>query len=284
MGTLYLIATPIGNLEDITLRALRLLGSVQLIAAEDTRHTRKLLDRYEITTPTLAYHEHNKLVRLDTILGALQIGDVALVSDAGTPAINDPGYELVGAAITAGWPVVPVPGPSAPIAALIASGLPTDRWTFLGFLPNRGAARRSMLSECAALPTTLICFEAPHRLQAALSDLLLVLGDRRIAVARELTKLHEEIVRGTITTVQAHFAVHSPRGECTLVIDRAPPQDTPSPEVDDNAWQARAGEQLQILAEQGIGGAAAVKQVAKTLGVDRHEVYALWNELREARD
>lgn len=274
-----MIATPIGNLEDITLRALRLLGSVRLIAAEDTRHTGRLLQHFKITTPQVAYHEHNKLARLDTILQALAEGDVALVSDAGTPAINDPGYELVVAAIAAGYAVVPVPGPAAPIAALIASGLPTDRWVFVGFLPSRGAARRAFLGEWAVLPATLICFEAPHRLRAALTDLLTVFGDRRMAAARELTKLHEEWIRGTISTVQTHFAAHNPRGEFTLVIDRGQAITTATV-VDQGDWRITARQQLRELADAGTSGPAAVKQIVKALGVPRNEVYALWNELR----
>lgn len=282
IGTLYLIATPIGNLEDITLRALRLLSSVQLIAAEDTRHTGRLLARHAIATPLLAYHEHNKLQRLDAILARLAEGDVALVSDAGMPAINDPGYELVVAAIDAGYPVVPIPGASAPVAALVVSGLPTDRWTFIGFLPPRSAARRSLLTTFASVPTTLLCFETPHRLLAALEDIHAVLGERRMAAARELTKLHEEVVRGTVTTVQEHFATHAPRGEFTLIIDRmaAEQQQMTGDAMD---WQARARTELATMAASGVTGTTAVKQVAKALGVPRNEVYALWNDIRDEK-
>lgn len=221
MGTLYLVATPIGNLEDITQRAIRILSSAALIAAEDTRQTRKLLDHYGIRTATIAYHEHNKLIRIEPILAALAGGDVALVSDAGTPALNDPGYELVRATLAAGYAVSPVPGPSAPLAALVVSGLPTDAFIYLGYLPRRAGERREFIRKSAALPYTLIFLETPHRLKEALEDLRWVLGDRQMAAARELTKLHEEIRRGTIGEVLEHFKAITPRGEFTLVVAAA---------------------------------------------------------------
>lgn len=280
MGTLHLIATPIGNLEDITLRALRLLREVRLIAAEDTRHTRRLLSHYEITAPLLSYHEHNKLQRIDAILAALQDGDVALVSDAGTPAINDPGYELVVATIEAGFAVSPVPGPSAPIAALIASGLPTDQWTFLGFLPHRAKARRTFLDRVQHLQTTLVCFETPHRLQTALADIASTLGNRRMCAARELTKLHEEFVRGSVADVITHFEATSPRGEFVLVIEGAIEKIDPQP-CNEGEWQASAQARLRELRDRGVSGSAAARQVAKDLGVARGEVYALWVALSE---
>jgi 16S rRNA (cytidine1402-2'-O)-methyltransferase len=274
MGTLFIVATPIGNLEDITLRAVRLLREARLIAAEDTRHTRRLLGRYEITTPCVSYHEHNKLARLDTILAALAEGDVALVSDAGTPAINDPGYELVVAAIAAGFPVTPVPGPSAPLAALVASGLPTAQWTYLGFLPSNRSERRAFLAAAAAWPTTLLCFETPHRLRDALEDIAATLGDRRICVARELTKLHEEFVRGTVAEASAHFAEHAPRGEFVLVIEGFVAPAAPVGPADD--WEAQARLRLRALQAEGVSGSAAAKRVAKELQVERAAVYGLW--------
>ncbi len=279
MGTLYVIATPIGNLEDLTLRAIRLLREVQLIAAEDTRHTRRLLQRYEITTRTVSYHEHNKLARRELLLQALSEGDIALVSDAGTPAINDPGYELVVAAIEAGFAVSPVPGPSAPLAALVASGLPTAQWTYLGFLPSKRTERRAFLGEYARLATTLLCFETPHRLADALADIQQAWGDRRICVARELTKLHEEFVRGQVSDVIAHFAAHPPRGEFVLVIEgySAPPAPS-DPQAD---WQALARSRLHALQAAGVAGGAAAKQVAKELGVGRGDVYGLWVALND---
>jgi len=219
MSTLYLVATPIGNLEDITLRALRVLREVTCIAAEDTRRTRQLLAHFGIQGKTLlAYHEHNERQRTAGLLARLAQGDVALVSDAGTPLLNDPGYGLVRAALDAGHRVVPVPGPSAPLAALIVSGLPTDSFLYLGYLPRRAPERRARLREIAGLTCTLIALETPHRLLAALDDIQHVLGDRDIAVARELTKVHEEVFRGTVTQAQAHFRRQAPRGEFTLVI------------------------------------------------------------------
>ena len=216
MSNLYVVATPIGNLEDITLRALRIMREVNLIAAEDTRKTRRLLAAYEIKTPMTSYHEHNKLTKLDYILNCLENGDVALVSSAGMPGISDPGYELIIAAHQRNIPVVPVPGASAVMTALAVSGLPTDRFIYLGFLPGKGAERRRRLESVAGETGTVIAFEAPHRLKAALKDMLLVLGDREVAVCRELTKIHEEVFRGTVSQAVARFT--EPRGEFTLVI------------------------------------------------------------------
>ncbi len=216
MGTLYLVATPIGNLEDLSARALRILRQVDLIAAEDTRVTRKLLTHFDIHTPVTSYFEHNKLTKLDALLAQLNRGDVALVSDAGTPALNDPGYELVCAALEAGHRVSPVPGPSAPIAALISSGLPTDSFLYLGYLPRKSSERKNMVGQVADLPYTLVFLETPHRLQDSLEDLESMLGDRQIAVARELTKIHEEIWRGSISSAKDYFK--TPRGEFVLIL------------------------------------------------------------------
>ncbi len=222
MPTLYLVSTPIGNLEDITLRALRVLREASLIAAEDTRRTQKLLNHYDIHTPLISYHEHNQRRRERRLLEALAQGDVALVSDAGTPLINDPGAALVQAALAAGHRVTPIPGPSAPLAALVASGLPTEAFLYLGYLPRKSAARRAFLQTVADLPYTLLFLETPQRLQAALDDLAAVLGPQRpLTVARELTKQHEEFLRGTVADAQAHFAEHPPRGEFVLVVGGA---------------------------------------------------------------
>jgi len=218
MGTLYLVATPIGNLEDITARALRILRQVQLIAAEDTRHTGRLLSHYDIHTPLTSYHEHNKLSKLERVLSTLNAGDVALVSDAGTPGLNDPGYELVRATLDAGYTISPIPGPSAPISALVASGLPTDSFLYLGYLPRKSGERRNLLDQVSNLPYTLIFLETPHRLLAALHDIQEMLGDRLMSVAREITKLHEEFFRGKVSQAQAHFQAQAPRGEITLVV------------------------------------------------------------------
>ncbi|MEW6086171.1 MAG: 16S rRNA (cytidine(1402)-2'-O)-methyltransferase [Chloroflexota bacterium] len=219
MGTLYLVATPIGNLEDMSPRAIRILHEASLIAAEDTRHTGNLLKHFEIQTPLTSYFEHNKLSKLDFILDKLSTGDVALVSDAGTPAINDPGYELVRAALASGADVVPVPGPSAPIAALAVSGLPTDSFLYLGYLPHKKTERHKFVGQIANLPYTLIFLESPHRVLDSLADLLASLGDRRICVAREMTKMFEEYWRGTISGAMDHFKSKEVRGEFTLVVE-----------------------------------------------------------------
>lgn len=219
MGTLYLVATPIGNLEDISPRALRVLKEVKLIAAEDTRHTKILLDHFQIKTPTTSYFEHNKINKLDAILDALSQGDVALVSDAGAPAINDPGYELVKAALTASFDVRPVPGPSAPISALAVSGLPTDSFLYLGYLPHKKNERKKSLEQISEHPYTLIFLESPHRLLHSLADIQDALGNRRICIAREMTKLYEEYFRGDIAQAITYFKSKEPRGEFTLVIE-----------------------------------------------------------------
>jgi 16S rRNA (cytidine1402-2'-O)-methyltransferase len=275
MGTLYLVSTPIGNLEDITLRALRVLREATLIAAEDTRHTRRLLAHYTIETPCISYHEHNKLARQDELLAALAAGDVALVSDAGTPALSDPGYELVCACIAAGIPVTPIPGPSAPLAALVAAGLPTERFYYLGFLPRRSAERQALFRGLAALPATLVCFESPHRLAAALADALAVLGDRPAVVARELTKLHEEFVRLPLSEARAHFLAHHPRGECTVLIAGAAAGAAPAPQ-DAAATEAAMRARLRDLRAEGQRGSAAARTVAREYGQPRSAVYQIW--------
>ncbi|HNT26026.1 MAG TPA: 16S rRNA (cytidine(1402)-2'-O)-methyltransferase [Anaerolineales bacterium] len=274
MSTLYLVATPIGNLEDLSLRARRVLSEVRLVAAEDTRHTAHLLSHYDIHTPAISYHEHNKLVRLDRVLAALAEGDVALVSDAGTPALNDPGYELVRAALQAGHTVSPIPGPSAPLAALVASGLPTDAFLYLGYLPRKHSERRRMLEGVAGLPYTLIFLETPHRLLDALEDLQAVLGDRQSAAGRELTKLHEEIVRGPLSHLHQHFTQQAPRGEFTLV-------------VAGRAAEAGRWDEARLLTaiRQARQGSEAPSQAAKRLasesGWPRSEVYRLMQDQPE---
>ena len=218
MSTLYLVATPIGNLEDISARAIRILKEVQLIAAEDTRHTAKLLNHFEIKTLSTSYYEHNKKKKLNKVLDVLDKSNVALVSDAGTPGLNDPGFLLVKAALDAGHTVSPIPGPSAPIAALVVSGLPTDRFLYLGYLPRKSGERQRTVQEVQDMPYTLIFFEAPHRIADSLVDLQTILGDRDIAVAGELTKMYEDVFRGSISQAQEYFKNHPARGEYTLVI------------------------------------------------------------------
>jgi 16S rRNA (cytidine1402-2'-O)-methyltransferase len=219
VGTLYVVATPIGNLEDITLRALRILKEVPLVAAEDTRVTRTLFRAHNIHTPLVSFHEFTSPTRRGRLIDRLADGDVALVTDAGTPGVSDPGFPLIRDALAAGHDVVPVPGPSSVIAALVASGLPTHTFTFLGFLPRTSATRRKLLSQHAESETTLLVFESPHRVVAALKDMVVTLGaDRPIAIGRELTKHFEEIFRGTVSAALAHFEQRPPRGEFTLVI------------------------------------------------------------------
>ncbi|HJW91304.1 MAG TPA: 16S rRNA (cytidine(1402)-2'-O)-methyltransferase, partial [Anaerolineales bacterium] len=265
MGTLYLVATPIGNLEDLSARAVRVLSEVRLIAAEDTRQTGKLLTHFGILTPLTSYHQHSQERKIRQILESLSEGDVALVSDAVTPSLNDPGYELVRAALEAGYPVSPIPGPSAPIAALVVSGLPTDAFLYLGYLPRKQSERRRLLEKIAGLPYTLIFLETPHRLLVALVDLEAVLGDRQAAVAREMTKLFEEIYRGPLSTARAHFASQEPRGEFTLVIaGAAVQQETWSPE------RLRAA--LQESLAQGLSSSQIASQVAARSGWPRREV------------
>ncbi len=265
MGTLYLVGTPIGNLEDISLRALRVLKEVALIAAEDTRRIRLLLDRYDLNTPLLSYYEHNKLTRLDCILETLKDKDVALVSDAGMPGLSDPGYELIQAAIKQDVPVVPIPGPSALVTAVVVSGLPADSFVYLGFLPRRKAARRRLLASVADERRTLVAFEAPHRLVRGLTDVLDVLGDRRLAVARELTKLHEEVWRGTVSQAITYFSERKPRGEFTLVIEGA---------AEREPWdEEQVREAMDRLLAEGVGRKEAARQVAQAAGWSSREVY-----------
>lgn len=218
MGTLYLVATPIGNLDDITLRALHVLETVPLIAAEDTRHTRKLLTHFGLRTELISLHARNERRQLSSIVARLHQQDVALVSDAGTPALSDPGVRLVSAALAGGLPVVPIPGPSAVLAALIASGLPTNQFTFLGFLPRKPGELSRVLQDAGAGRRTFVFFESPHRLLKTLAIMAATLGARSLVVAREITKLHEEFVRGTPEVLMRHFSATPPRGELTVVV------------------------------------------------------------------
>ncbi len=272
MGTLFLVATPIGNLEDISPRALRTLREARLIAAEDTRRTRQLLTHFDIATPLTSYFEHNKLAKLEAILAALEAGDVALVSDAGTPNLSDPGYELVRAALAAGHAVVPIPGPSALLAALVASGLPSDAFVYLGFLPRKAGERRQLLASVVAEPRTLVAFEAPHRLLESLADIEAVLGDRPVAVARELTKLHEEIVRAPASQARRHFENKDVLGEITLVVGGA----TSAALV---AWDSeRVRAELDRLVSGGAPKKDAARQVAHRSGWPQRDVYRLATE------
>jgi 16S rRNA (cytidine1402-2'-O)-methyltransferase len=270
MPILYVVATPIGNLEDISLRALRVLREVKLIAAEDTRKTRRLLTAYDIKTPMTSYYEHNKLTKLDYILGQLEKGDVALVSEAGMPGISDPGYELIVAAGKRNIDITLIPGPSAITAALAVSGLPTDRFTFIGFLPNKAAARRKALEAIRDETGTVIALEAPHRITAALEDIRQILGDRHISVCRELTKLHEEVFRGTVGEAIKHFP--APRGEFTLVIQGKGTKE--KPELTDEIEM-----QLHDMYLAGASAKEAVARVAAETGMKKRELYRTWLRL-----
>ncbi len=272
MGTLYLVATPIGNLEDMSPRGVRILRECILIAAEDTRHTGRLLKHFDIKTPLTSYFEHNKLNKLDLILEKLSQGDVALVSDAGMPAINDPGYELVQAALASNFDVLPVPGPSAPITALAVSGLPTDSFLYLGYLPHKSSERRKAVMQIADLHYTLIFLESPHRIVDSLEDILSVLGDRRICVAREMTKMYEEYWRGQVGGAIEHFKSKEPRGEFTLVIEGKKTEDR-------GRWTE--DQLLQAVKEELQAGKSAKEisaELAGQSGWNKKEVYALVNQ------
>jgi 16S rRNA (cytidine1402-2'-O)-methyltransferase len=275
MPILYVVATPIGNLEDITLRALRVLREVKLIAAEDTRKTRRLLTTYDIKTPVTSYYEHNKLTKLDYILDQLKEGDIALVSEAGMPGISDPGYELIVAASKQNIPVVPIPGPSAVTTALAVSGLPTDRFIYIGFLPSKIGARRRVLESIAGEAGTIIALEAPHRLTAALADILAILGDRRISIGRELTKLHEEVFRGTVSGAVKHFT--QPRGEFTLVIEGRAAGEKPQ-------MTEAIEKQLHRMYLTGAKAKEAITAVAAGTGLPRKELYQAWLRLDRVWD
>lgn len=269
-GILYLIATPIGNLEDITHRAIRMLGEVDLIACEDTRHTRKLLNHYGIQTRTVSYHEHNERERAAQLLKLLENGsNVAIVSDAGTPGISDPGYRLTQLAIEGGAQVVSVPGPSALITALVASGLPTDEFLFAGFLPAKANARRARLKQLGAVTATLIFYEGPHRLAATLKDALEILGERNAVIARELTKLHEEIARGRLSDLAERFSTEPVRGEIVLLIDRY----AIVGETTDEVETVNVSVLVSTFENEGMDHRAALKKAARELGLSRDEAY-----------
>ena len=264
-ASLYLVATPIGNLEDITLRALRVLKEADVIACEDTRQTGKLLAHFGIDKPTVSYHEHNEAARTEELLARLEAGArVALVSDAGTPLISDPGYRLVTAAIAAGVPVVPVPGASAVLSALAGGGLPTDAFRFGGFLPAKSTQRRKALESLRAETCTLIFYEAPHRILDTLADIAALLGDRPVVVARELTKFYEEFLRGTAEQVRAQLAARpAVKGEITLLIGKGAPA----------AATTSVEEAVRELEETGLARMDAIKQVARERGLNKRDVY-----------
>ena len=286
-GTLYIVATPIGNLEDITLRALRLLREVDLVAAEDTRHTRKLLSHFDIPTPLIAYHQHSEAGRTENLIQRLAEDgqSVALVTDAGTPGVSDPGVELVNAALASGVPVVPVPGASAALCALVGSGLPPARFAFEGFLPRTKPSRRDKLRALAQETRTLIFYEAPSRTAETLNDLAQAFGpERPAAVGRELTKKFEEFVRGTLAEVAAHFKANPPRGEITIVI-AGPPSASTGDKVDEPP--APTEEPLDVpgalraALEAGMSERDAVRQVSQERNLSRRDVYAAMLALKD---
>lgn len=274
-GCLYLVATPIGNLEDISLRALRILKEVDLIACEDTRQTLKLLSHFQIRKPLESYHEHNEMTRAPELVLRIEEGArVALVSDAGTPVISDPGHRLVSLCLRHKIDVIPIPGPSAIVAALAACGLPSEEFTFLGFLPARPTERRRRLQQSASETRSLVLYEAPHRVRATLRDLLATLGNRQAAVARELTKIHEEFLRGRIADLIQMFEEKEPRGEITLII--APPEENASvgaKPAESSAATTLAERVAQIAAVQNVDRKAALKQAAKEFGLAKREAY-----------
>jgi 16S rRNA (cytidine1402-2'-O)-methyltransferase len=272
MPTLYLVATPIGNLEDISLRALRILGEVKLIAAEDTRRTRQLLSAYKIKTPLTSYHEHNKDAKLPYLLERLEQEDIALVSEAGMPGISDPGYELVLAAIEQDIPLVAIPGPSVLPTAIAVSGLPTNQFLYLGFLPRGKGERKRLLDSIVSEPRTIVAFESPHRLLDSLNNLLEVLGDRRIAVCRELTKVYEEVFRGTVSQAIAHFSQQ--RGEFTLVIAGCS-RGRSQVELTDYFIK----EEFRRLRREGITAREAVAKLTAVTHLPRKVLYKAWLEL-----
>ena len=266
-GVLYIVSTPIGNLEDITLRALRVLKEVDLIAAEDTRRTRRLLTHYGIHKPLISYHEHNRRMREKTLLHDLREGkSVALVTDAGTPGISDPGEELVRRAIQEGFSLVPIPGPVALVAALSVSGLPTESFLFYGFLPSKAAARRKWLTSLKERPETLVFYESPRRLSSLLDDAARILGERRVVVAREMTKVYEEVYRGTISEVLEQMGKEEVKGEVTVILEGC----TSPPHVDASEVVAAL---RRYSEEMGLSMKDSVGRVAEDLGIPRRQVY-----------
>ncbi|MGH2582235.1 MAG: 16S rRNA (cytidine(1402)-2'-O)-methyltransferase [Anaerolineales bacterium] len=273
MPILYLVATPIGNLEDMSPRAQRVLREVRLIAAEDTRHSRKLLDHFDIKTPLTSFYEHNQRAKLDTVLAELNLGNVALISDAGMPGINDPGYLLVIGALDAGHEISPIPGPSAPLAALAASGLPTDHFLYMGYLPLKSNDRKHALETVAELPYTLIFLESPHRLLESLDDLHQVLGDRQISVAAELTKIYERFFRGSLSDALIHFKKEPARGEFTLILEGAKPEST--------GWdRTRVQRAIETELDEDASPSQLSRRIAAESGWPRSKVYDLVQEIR----
>lgn len=278
-GCLYLVGTPIGNLEDITLRALRILKEVDQIACEDTRHTQKLLNHYEIHKPLVSYHEHNEMTRAPELLIALEQGaKIALVSDAGMPLVSDPGHRLVSLCLRHHVDVVPVPGPSALLAALSASGLPNEEFLFLGFLPARKGERRRALEHLRIEERTIILYEAPHRIEECIADAREILGDRQACLAREVTKLHEEFLRGRLSEIAAVLEERPARGEITLLIS---PAETASPGAHVDTTQSLAARVEELMHQAKLDRKEALKLAAKERGLTRRAAYAQMVDTRD---
>ena len=268
---LYVVATPIGNLEDMSLRAVRTLKEVELIAAEDTRKTRILLKQYDIKTPLTSYYEHSKQMKTAQLIDRLRNGDdIAIVSEAGMPGISDPGYELINAAIGEGIEVIPIPGPSALTSALVVSGLPADQFVYLGFLPRKKGERKKLLTSVADQPRTMVAFEAPHRIKSSLADIKGILGNRRIAVCRELTKTFEEVFRGSVSEAAGHF--DEPKGEFTLVIEGRTAKEI---KVDTDAIK----KELAQFQAEGFKAREATVKISEKYGINRNQAYDIWLSL-----
>jgi len=277
-GTLYIVATPIGNLEDITLRAIRVLKEADLVAAEDTRHTRHLLDRYQIETQLTSYHDHNKEEKAPVLVARMLEGkSVALVSDAGTPGISDPGFFLINLAIDRKIPIVPIPGATAAIAALSISGMPTDRFVFEGFLPAKHLSRVKRLQELAKEERTIVFYEAPHKIIRAIEDMLAILGNRRVVITRELTKIHEEAIRGTLSESLKRFQEGTIKGEFTIIVHGAT-KDLKTQDID------TAGYLKNLILHRGLSRKEAISAAAEELGIPKKDVYKESLKMKNAHD
>lgn len=276
-GVMYIVPTPIGNLEDITYRALNVLKDSSVIAAEDTRHTKKLLNHFKIPTPLISYHEHNKEISEKEIIKRLEKGEkIALVSDAGMPAISDPGYELIKAAIQEDYPVVVLPGANAALCALIGSGLRTKEFLFYGFLPRKGQDKKGELERLKKLQATIIFYESPHRIKSTLKSLLEQFGDRQIAVARELTKIFEEYLRGKTSEILSWFDINEPRGEYCIVVEG----NEKNKNDKDTLWWSRFSVKEHVrhlIVNENLSSKAAIKRVASERKIPKREVYQLFH-------
>ena len=282
-GKLYVVGTPIGNLGDITFRAVETLKQVDLIACEDTRRTKKLLDHYVISTATISYHQHNEMTRAPELILRLEEGNqIALVSDAGMPIVSDPGYRLIKLALRHTFPVVPVPGPSAFVAALSAAGLPLDQFHFAGFLPPKNLARQKALRTLKEIPGTLVFYEAPHRILEMLEDVERILGNRPVVLAREVTKIHEEFLGGTATELAARLTMKNIKGEITLLV--GPCEAAGGNAKEESLAASIQGEVERLKKQQSLDDRGALKLVARAMGISKSEAYRRWQAEKEVQD